>query len=140
MTALPQAANTEGNNEQEGFDVIPAGTYVAAIVKSEMKETKAGTGSYLNLHLKVQEGEFAGRMVFDNLNLVNPNAVAVSIANKKLNSICEACGQRGVEDSDELHGIDMKIQVGVQAATDSWPESNKIMSYKPVDGAELPWE
>jgi hypothetical protein len=45
------------------FEPIPAGKYVAAVVASEMKPTKAGTGNYLELTFEVLEGEFKGRMI-----------------------------------------------------------------------------
>ena len=37
----------------EGFDVLPAGEYDAAIVASEVKTTTAGDGKYLKLELQV---------------------------------------------------------------------------------------
>ena len=43
------------------FEAIPAGKYLAIITDSGMKETKAGTGNYLELTLQIIEGEFKGR-------------------------------------------------------------------------------
>lgn len=143
MAQLPRPGNTEGNDDQEGFVPIAAGKYIAAITSSEMKETKAKTGHYLNLQVKIMEGDSKGKIIFDLLNLVNPNPVAVEIANKRLNSICKACRLRGVEDSEELHGIDMAITVGVEEATADWPAKNKILGYADLEEAtkdNLPWE
>lgn len=145
MAQLPQQANHEGNNEQmDDFSAIPAGEYVGQIVKSEFKDTKAKTGKYLNLQIKILEGEYKGRIIFELLNLINPNPVAVEIANKALNSICVACGLVGVEDSDELHGIPMGLKVKINPANDNYPASNGIANYFPLEGtgaeADLPWE
>ena len=61
------------------FEAIPAGKYLAAIVASERKPTKAGTGNYLELTFQVLEGEYKNRHLWARLNLENPNATAVEI-------------------------------------------------------------
>ena len=38
------------------FETIPAGRYQAMIVESEMKPTKSGSGSYLQLTFQIVEG------------------------------------------------------------------------------------
>ena len=42
----------------KAFDPIPAGKYIAVITDSEMKETRAGTGRYLQLEFEITDGEF----------------------------------------------------------------------------------
>ncbi|MBF6949467.1 DUF669 domain-containing protein, partial [Acinetobacter baumannii] len=49
------------------FAPIPVGTYIAQINRSEIKSTKAGTGSYLSLGFQIVEGEYEGRMIFQNI-------------------------------------------------------------------------
>jgi len=135
MALLKKAANEEGNSESmSDRSALPAGKVLAHIVKSEMKATKKKNGHYLNVHFKVIEPEgLAGRMFFTNLNLDNPNPVAVEIATKELNSICQACGKQGVTDSEEVHQIPMVVDLGIEAATAQFPESNNIKSYAPED-------
>lgn len=133
MAQLHEAANTPDNNETSGFSVIPEGTYIAQIVKSEWKETKAKDGQYINFHMKIVEGEFSGRMVFENLNMVNKNPIAVDIAKRTLNSICQACGVSNVEDTEELHGIAMEIKVKIREGQGDWPDQNEVAAYLPAD-------
>jgi len=159
MALLKVAANTEENSDKlDDRSVIPAGDYLAHIVKSEMKQTKSGNGSYLSLHFTVLEGEYKGRMVFTNLNLDNPNPVAVEIARKELNSICDACEMQDVTDSEELHQVPLVVVVKIKKATAQWPEGNEIGGYKPEsewagsadavevevdvteEASDLPWE
>jgi len=136
MPLLPQKANTEGNNETlDDRTPIPAGKYAAHIIKSEFKPTKAKTGHYLALQFRVLEGEYKGKALFTNLNLDNPNQVAVEIANKELNTICKAVGKEGVEDSDELHQIPMMVTVKVTEGDASYPPNNEITGYEPYEGA-----
>lgn len=115
--------------EDEGFEVIPAGDYTGQIIKSEMKDTKAGTGMYLELRIQVLDEEYSGRLIFERLNLVNPNDTAVKIAQRTLADICEACGVLEVEDSEELHEIEMGIKVGVKPASGDWGASNEVKKY-----------
>jgi len=131
MVDLIKVANTEGNDESLGsFKPVPAGTYLAMIVDSEWVNTKAGDGKYLLLHFKILDGEFAGRIILDILNLDNPNPIAVEIADKTLNTICEACKKFGVKKSDELHGIALNINIIIKEATEKYDAQNKIKSYK----------
>ena len=88
MARLQFAANTPENSEGlDDYTPIPAGDVIAQIIKSQYKETKKKDGNYLQLIWKVVMGKYKGRTLFDNLNLDNPNPIAVEIANKTLNSI-----------------------------------------------------
>lgn len=138
MPLLPTKANTEGNNETLGDRTpIPAGDYLAHIVKTEFKPTKAKTGHRLVCQFKILEGEKKGRVVFVGLNLDNPNPIAVEIATKELNSICSACGLEDVEDSDELLNIPMTISVTVKKGDAQWPASNEVSGYKAAEAGNV---
>jgi len=135
MALLPNKANTQENNQtMDDRTPIPAGTYPAHITKSEFKATKAKTGHYLNLTWKVLDGPHKGKVVFNLLNLDNPNPVAVEIATKELNSICQAMGKAGVQDSDELHNIPVFLTLKVTEGTAQFAPKNEITGYKPASG------
>lgn len=123
------------NGETMGdTSALPAGEYVAAIVKSERREARAGNGNaYINLEFEVQDGEKQGRRFWTMLNLWNSNATAVEIAQRELNSICQATGRLRVKDTEELHGIPMTVNVGVKE--DSYGVKNVTKGYKPLNGA-----
>lgn len=84
------------------IELLPPGDYPVQIVASEMKDTKTG-GQMLALTLEITDGPARGRKLWENLNLVNPNAQAVEIAQRTLSSICHAVGRLQVNDSEELH-------------------------------------
>ena len=94
-----------------------------------MKRNKADTGSYLEMRVQILDEEYTGRLVFERLNLDNPNDTAVKIAQRTLADICEAVGVLEVEDSEELHGIEMLVRVGIQPAKGDWGASNVIKKY-----------
>ena len=119
--------------EPSNFDVYPAGKYLSQIVSSEMRPTKDGRGQYLFLELDILEGQFAGRKLFDRLNLVNDNPDTVDIATRTLSSICRATGQMQVKDSEQLHLIPMIADVRVRPPKGQYGESNSIR-YLPRNG------
>jgi hypothetical protein len=116
--------------EPSQFEPLPPGQYRTQIVQSEMRPTKDGNGSYLWLELDILEGPFAGRKLWDRLNLNNPNAQAVEIAQRTLSSICYAVGKLKVADSSDLHLIPMDIRVRVQPPKDGYDASNTIRYVK----------
>lgn len=128
------AANVDPN---AGFEVYPAGKYLAQIVASEMRPTKDGRGQYLFLELDILEGPFAGRKLFDRLNLVNDNPDTVDIATRTLSSICRATGQMQVKDSEQLHLIPLIADVRVRPPKGQYGESNSIR-YLPRNAAAAP--
>jgi hypothetical protein len=115
-----------------GFSPLPAGPYTAVITRSEMKTTHAGDGEMLQITSDVIEGPFAGRKIFDNLNLVNKSAQAVDIAQKTLSAICRAVGVLKPDDSAELHDRPLIVTVKIKDGR------NQVVSYGPANGMTTP--
>ena len=126
--------NANDAPEPMSFDPLPEGEYMATITGSEMKATKAGDGSYLSLEYTIIDGPYANRKVWDNLNLDNPNAKAVTIAQGNLGAICKACaassGNAQLEtpnDSSELHDIPLLIKLAIKN------DQNVFRKWSPVN-------
>lgn len=81
------------NNTGGGFEPIPAANYTLILVDSEMKETKQGTGHYINVQFEVVAPAFAGRKLFAKYNIDNPSPEAVSIGLGQLKALCNACNK-----------------------------------------------
>jgi hypothetical protein len=121
-------------NPDQSFEPIPAGWYNMMIIESEMKPTRDGNGAYLQLTLKVIDGQYAGRQVFDRLNLQNQNPVATEIAYRRLSAYCHATGVIQVEDSQQLHGIPFKARVSVRTdSTGQYDPSNEVKAVKHIN-------
>lgn len=136
-------ASLNGFNAREvepnaGFEAIPVGDYPAAIVNSEEKQTKAGTGSYHKLEFQILEGQFANRKLWVMLNLNNPNEEAVKIARGELSAICRAVNVLTPNDTVDLHDIPMVIKVGVRKNKETGEMENAIKGYKPKGAAGSP--
>ncbi len=113
-----------------GFEVIPAGKYNAVISDSEMKETRSGTGKYLQLEFEVIDGEYRNRKLWSRLNLENPNPDAVRMARADLSAICRAVNVLTPKDSLELHNLPLVITVRCRKNQDD-EMVNEIKGYAP---------
>ncbi len=128
-------ANLNGFNAADveptgNFEPIPAGKYLAAITESEMKPTKNGGGSYLQLTFTIIEGQHKNRVLWARLNLDNPNATAVRIAQAELSAICHATGVMRPRDSAELHNLPLVIAVRLRKREDTGELTNEIRGYE----------
>ena len=111
------------------FEPIPAGKYPAVIIESEMKPTKSGNGSFLELCLQIIEGEYRNRRLWSRLNLDNPNAMAVQIARGELSAICRAVGVMRPQDSCELHNLPLTVRVKLKQRDDTGEMGNIVAGY-----------
>lgn len=138
MTGNLSNLNFDANavQPQESFEPIPAGWYECMIVESEMKQTKNGTGQYLQLRLDVTEGQYANRVLFERLNLDNPNTTAVEIAQRTLSAICHATGVLQPRDSSDLHNIPLRVKVSVRPAGNGYDANNDIKGYESLGGVK----
>lgn len=133
-------ANLQGFNAHDvdpttEFDPIPAGKYLAIITDSEMKPTKTGSGSYLQLTFEVLDGPCKGRKLWARLNLDNPNQTTVKIAQAELSAVCRAVGVMQPRDSIELHDLPLTISVRCKKRDDTGEITNEIKGFEKKDAA-----
>lgn len=127
-------ANLHGFNAHEvdpnvGFDPVPAGKHTCIITGTELKQTKAGDGEYLQIELEVIDGPCKGRKLWDRLMLKHPNDTAVRIARGTLSAVCRAVGVMAPRDSVELHNIPLVVSVGLKQRADTGEPANVIKGY-----------
>ena len=135
MANLNDLQDPTGGAEMDTWDVLPAGFYQAAITKTERKPTKQNpSNQYLSLEFSVADGERAGQKFWANLNLWHENPQTVEFAHKELNSIKRACGVARINDSDELQGILIGVELAVED-TNNFGKKNRIRSYQPLSNA-----
>ena len=130
--------NNFNANEVEpnvGFEPVPANKYIAMITASEMKPTKNGDGSYLELELTILDGPYKDRKVWDRLCLNHPNSQTVKIARGYLSAICRAVGVMQPKDSCELHNIPMCITVKCKKRDDNDEITNEVRGYAKKESA-----
>lgn len=120
--------------EQGSYELLPDGWYNVVIDEAETKETKAGTGMYIKLKLKVTGPTHSNRVLYTNINIQNPNEVAQRIGLEQLRAIMQAGGLANVEDTDQLIGINVCAKVGTQPAQKGYEAQNQVKAFKPISG------
>jgi len=129
---------TQEDLGQDSFAPIPAGNYVAQIINSEIKENRNG-GRRLSVTFEIVDGDYSGRLIFENLNLWHDNQDTVRIAKQQLARICNAIGLTHVGDSSELHNRPMAIRVGIREdKTGQYDPQNNIKAYSAIAGGTAP--
>jgi hypothetical protein len=116
-------------------DPVPAGKYLAMITASEMKPNKAATGHFLELTFTILEGEYKSRQLWARLNLVNPNELAMKIAQAELSALCRAVGVMTPRDSVELHNLPLVIRVRCKKRKDTDEIANEIKGFEKREAA-----
>ena len=111
------------------FEAIPSDKYVVEITHSELKPTKAGNGSYLEIEYTVLEGEYQGRKVWDRLCLNHPTQKTVDIARANLSAICHAVNVLRPRESNELHHIPLVITVKAKKDESTETIFNEVKGY-----------
>jgi hypothetical protein len=130
------------------FDLVPAGWYVAEIVESEIKQTKAGDGAYINFQWKLLGPSHAGRTVWEMVMIQHPNQEVVDIGQQKLASVTRATGRRAFRDTGELHHHPVEIKVAVEKGKDGFDDKNAVKACRTLPGqgggqgfpSQAPWQ
>ena len=136
MAQLGNTYDASNGQTMEDRDVLPAGDYLASVCKSDVREAKSNPQNrYVNLEFEVTDGEYQGRRFWTVLNLWNMSTQAVEIAQRELNSICHAVGKLRIHDTEELHGIPMRVKLGVRNDP-NYGDQNTVKGYKPAN--EMP--
>jgi len=114
---------------------IPAGRYLLEVSGIEETETKQSQPPkpMLKLKYKVQEGEYEGRIVFDNMVLPNTNMGddANRMARSRLKALINACGislEADDFDTQDLIGARF-IGVVTIRAEKGYDPSNSVKNY-----------
>lgn len=114
---------------------LPKGTYSAIVMDSSIKPTKAGDGQYIELVLQVIDGQYAGRRVWERLNVSNPNKKAEDIALSALQSLCNAVGVTVLNDTTQLHDKPFALVLDIDRKE---PDRNRVMGYQSAAWADAP--
>jgi hypothetical protein len=119
------------------FEPLPAGWYDATITNAEIMATKMGTGKYIKVRYDINGPTHQGRVVFGNLNVLNPNPKADEIGRQQLGEIMRAIGLAKVTDTDQLIGGQISIKLEVKQ-DEQYGASNEVKGFKSVSGSASP--
>ena len=115
-------------------DPVPAGWYTAKITDAKVKDTKAGTGNFLEVTFSILGPSYEGRCVWGRFNLKNPNPQAEQIGQAQFMDMARAIGLEVVDDSDQLLGGELDIKVTVKKGDEQYSDSNDVKGFKALQG------
>jgi len=124
-----QGFDTHSVEPQSDFDVLPPGKYPVLIEKAEVKQTKAGTGHYLETQMVVLDGPAKNRKLWDRINIQNPSTQCVEIGLRQLAALGQAVGLAAIADSSQLLNKACVASVKVK------DDQNEIRTYTPFEDA-----
>ena len=138
-------ANIQGSYDENAeasadFAPIPASTYRAKIVESEVEDISKtqNKGRCLKLVWQIETGAYDGRLVWQRLNMwpenMNNMDKVTQIANSQFASIRQAVGKSTPKESSELHQIPCEIYVGLTKPQQGYAQQNEVKSVKAVTG------
>ena len=116
------------------YELLPDGWYDARITEAQLGATKAGTGEKISMRYDILGPTHQGRVVYGNLNIRNPSAVAERIGREQLHDIMLAIGLASIEDTDQLVGGTCQIKIKTRPAKDGYDARNEIAGWKASGG------
>lgn len=133
VTSFEEQAEKDGEDLEDGFKPLPEGVYDVEIDRAEEKPTKSAGGLGLSLGLKVSEGSYKGRMLFDWINLKNNNPTAELIGQKQLRKLFKALGVDAIT-PPQMVGRKLSVRTKIGKNVQGDPDT-KIKGYLAPGGA-----
>ena len=113
---------------------VPAGTYLAQIIESDVAPLKSGKGTGLKLTFEIIDGQQKGRRIWENLNIQHENEETQRIAQSQLSALCHAVNVIKLQDTAALHHKPVHVRVVVREAQGQYQASNNIKGYESAGG------
>lgn len=102
MVRLSTPLYTAQLPQENSYEALPEGKYIAVIKKAELKGNKAKTGQGIQCQYQIIDGQFKGKTFNDWINITNPDQQTVEIGLKRLNTLLSLGGVQVFEDTDQL--------------------------------------
>lgn len=123
-----------------GNVVIPKGDYDVIFDSCEIKPTSSGNGGFIECRYKVMAGEHKDALLFDRLNLWNPNEQAVNIARAQLSALCHVTGVFVLSDgantmNQQMKNKPFKVHVDVSLNDKKEAVGNAVKRIMNADGS-----
>lgn len=130
--ALGESFDSTTVEIKEQFELLPKGEYFVVIEDAELRATRT-FGKMLVAKFTVLTGPQEGRVIFENMNIVNDSEKAVKIARETFAKICRAIGHEHVSDTSELVGKRLIISVDIKEPPKD-AETGETKTYIGKDG------
>lgn len=117
------------------FEIIPDGTEVRMkATEAEDKETASG-GTMIAATFVIVAGEYKGRKIWTNFNIVNKSEKAQNFGRRMVAGWARAAGKPNAKDTDQLLEKEFWCKLGVEKGTGQYKDKNVISSFLMPEGA-----
>ena len=97
----------------DDFSPMPAGQYVTMMTEATVENTSKG-GSMVKITYTVMDGEFQGRKIWSQHNIVNRSPKAEEIGRREISRIAHAIGQPSLANTEQLVNQVVRVTVIVK--------------------------
>jgi hypothetical protein len=129
------------NLPDDDFDnsPIPEGWYQAQVDSVEVKETKKGTGEYLNIRWKILGPKYANQGVWDMVifRYSGDSDKALKIGQAKMKKMLSALNVSKFNDTDQIMNRTAEIKVIIEESPGYDPK-NVIKNFRAMEGSAIP--
>lgn len=125
-------------SERGDFEIMPKGEYTLKATDAELKSTKKGDGKYLSVTFEIVKGQYTGRKVWQNFNVVNPNEKAEQIGREQVAGWARAAGKPNARDSDDLLERSFNCNLDIEKGTGGYSDKNIIKSFLTGESKSTP--
>lgn len=133
----PSDLNIDWNAIGESdFKPLQEGVYAGKILNTQIKNSKNGSGKYLNLEIELLGSPgIKGRRVYEICMLSHPNTAAVTVGAKKLKNIASVLDLdiTEVESFSEFVGKPLGVKLGIESS-EEYGDKNRVKAF--VDFSE----
>lgn len=121
---------------ESNYELLPAGSYTAQVIESEIVPLASGNGQALKLTLEVLQDGYRGRKVWARLNVQHTNPKAETIAQQQLRELCDSIGVVRMQDTVELHNKPFAVKLKVRVdESGKYEPQNEVVGFKAAAGA-----
>ena len=115
--------------KERNFDPVPVGEYACVVTKCKLGENSKKNGSVISMEYQIIDGEFENRLVWDYLNVLNPNPKAQEIGNRRVRDLSKAMGKDLLDTDDFINEI-VTLSLGISPETEKYKASNTVKYIK----------
>ena len=124
---------SDDTKARSSFTPVPTGEYPLLVEKSVEGKSSAGN-AMLKIQFKIEDGEYADRKLFANINLEHSNSEVVLIGEQQLQTLRLQLGLKTIKDASDLIGHSFVTTVKVNKRKDTGELVNEVVFRMKKDG------
>jgi hypothetical protein len=126
--------DTSTVSPDQGRSLWAPGRYAFEIIRADVKITKSGNGEFVAVEFRDEES----KPYWANYNVQNESADAERIGRSQFAALHHAAGLPKLEDTDQLIGRRVVLEIGVKKRKDTGEDENVVRGYLPAGTTTAP--